>query len=498
MAIKVLLADPHRLVRQGLYTLLAGEKDMEVVAEAEDGQTTISLAQKLSPHVVILDVTMPDLSSIEITQRLLANSSAVKIIALATHADRRFALNMLKSGASAYLLKDCVFEELIRAVREVVANKTYLGAGVSDLVIKEYIMALRESEARSRAIFEGATTGIALLDLHGHLVESNPALQEMLGFSRDDLRNLSFTMVLPPDVAATYQDSLQQLMAGALPFFILDSHLVTRHSRMIWGRFTVSLVKNNTGEIQFAVAMVENLTPQKEAEEQIRNYQEQLRSMASQLSMTEERERRTLATELHDHIGQILALTQIKLGALGVKAAGTNLEEPVREVRDLVETVIKSTRSLTFELSPPILYELGLEAALEWFGEHLQEQHGLTVEVKKDEEPKPMDSEIGALLFKVVRELMLNSVKHGHAHQLRVIVGREGQSLGIEVIDDGVGFIPTPPGTAVKTSGFGLFSIKERLHHLGGRLQVESAPGQGTKVSLLIPLWEENQKLQVS
>jgi PAS domain S-box-containing protein len=498
MAIKVLLADPHHLVRQGLYTLLAGEKDMEVVAEAENGQATVDLALKLSPQVVILDVTMPDMSSIEITRRILAAAPAIKIIALSTHADRRFALNMLKTGASAYLLKDCVFEELTRAVREVAANKTYLGAGVSDLVIKEYIMALRESEARSRAIFEGATTGIALLDLHGRLVENNPALQEMLGYSRDELRNMSFTMVLPPDTAGSYQDSFQQLLGGALPFFTLDSRLVTRHSRMIWGRFTVSLVKNAAGDNQFAVAMVENLTPQKEAEEQIRNYQEQLRSLASQLSMAEERERRTLATELHDHIGQILALTQIKLGALGVKAVGTNLEGPVNEVRDLVETVIKSTRSLTFELSPPILYELGLEPALEWFGEHLQEQHGLLVEVQKDGEPKPIESETRALLFKVVRELMLNSVKHGHAQNLRVIVDRKQHNLSIDVIDDGVGFIPAPPGTEVKTGGFGLFSIKERLHHLGGSLQVESAPGQGTKVSLLIPLWEENKKLQVS
>ncbi len=497
MAIKVLLADPHRIVRQGLYTLLAGEKDMEVVAEAENGQDTVSLAQRLSPHVVILDVTMPDLSSIEITTRILANSPGVKIIALSTHADRRFALNMLKTGASAFLLKDCVFEELTRAVREVAANKTYLGAGVSDLVIKEYIMALRESEARSRAIFEGATTGIALLDLQGRLVESNPALQEMLGFSRDELRQISFTMVLPPEETATYQELFKQLVEGARPFFTLDSRLVPRHGRLIWGRFTVSLVKNPAGETQFAVAMVENLTPQREAEEKIRNYQEQLRSLASQLSLAEERERRTLATELHDHIGQILALTQIKLGALRDKATGTNLEGPVNEVRDLVEQVIKSTRSLTFEISPPILYELGLEPALEWFGEYLQEQHGILVEVQRDAEPKPIDSETRALVFKVVRELMLNSVKHGHAHHLRVIVGRKEQDLGIEVIDDGVGFTPSALGGEAKSGGFGLFSIRERLHHLGGRLQVESAPGQGTRVSLLIPIWEADKKQQV-
>jgi signal transduction histidine kinase len=161
--------------------------------------------------------------------------------------------------------------------------------------------------------------------------------------------------------------------------------------------------------------------------------------------------------------------------------------------------VIKSTRSLTFEISPPILYELGLEAALEWFGEHLQEQHGLIVEVSKSPEPKPLDNENRVLIFKVVRELMLNSVKHGQARNLRVALGREEHNLVIEVGDDGVGF--TPPATGVemkKAGGFGLFSIKERLQHLGGSLQVESAPGRGTRISLVIPLWEEERKSQVS
>jgi PAS domain S-box-containing protein len=487
------------MVRQGLYALLAGEKDMEVVAEAEDGQATEGLARKLSPHVVVMDVTMPDVGSLEICRRILAHSPGVKIIALSTHADRRFALNLLKAGVSAFLLKDCVFEELARAVREVSANKTFLGEGVSDLVTKEYITALRESEARSCAIFKGATTGIALLDLQGRLVESNPALQEMLGFSREELRHLSFTMVLPPDAAQAYQELFQQLLAGGRNSFSLEVRLVPRHGRMIWTRITVSLVKSATGDNQFAVAMVENLTPQKEAEEKIRSYQEQLRSLASQLSLAEERERRILATELHDHIGQILALTQIKLGALRNKARDTELEKPVNEVRDLVEQVIKSTRSLTFEISPPILYELGLEAALEWFGEHLQEQHGLIVEVSKSPEPKPLDNENRVLIFKVVRELMLNSVKHGQARNLRVALGREEHNLVIEVGDDGVGF--TPPATGVemkKAGGFGLFSIKERLQHLGGSLQVESAPGRGTRISLVIPLWEEERKSQVS
>jgi two-component system response regulator NreC len=139
MAIRILLADDHKIVRQGLRTLLQKEPDMEVVAEAEDGRASLKLAQQLSPQVVIMDVGMPDLNGIEATRQVLADSPGIKVIALSMHSDRRFVVNMLKAGASGYLLKDSAFEELAAAIRAVMANKTYLSPGVSDVVIKDYI-----------------------------------------------------------------------------------------------------------------------------------------------------------------------------------------------------------------------------------------------------------------------------------------------------------------------------------------------------------------------
>ncbi len=139
MAIRILLADDHKIVRQGLRTLLQKEPDMEVVAEAEDGRASLKLAQELAPHVVIMDVGMPDLNGIEATRQVLAESPNIKVIALSMHSDRRFVVNMLKAGASGYLLKDSAFEELASAIRAVMTNKTYLSPGVSDVVIKDYI-----------------------------------------------------------------------------------------------------------------------------------------------------------------------------------------------------------------------------------------------------------------------------------------------------------------------------------------------------------------------
>jgi two-component system response regulator NreC len=139
MMIKIIVADDHKIVRQGLRTLLAAEPDMEVVAEADNGRTTLRLAKDLKPNVVIMDITMPDLNGIEATRQIVTESPQIKIIALSMHSDSLFVLNMLKAGASGYLLKDCALEELVKAIRTVVAQKTYLSPGISDIVIKDFV-----------------------------------------------------------------------------------------------------------------------------------------------------------------------------------------------------------------------------------------------------------------------------------------------------------------------------------------------------------------------
>jgi two-component system, NarL family, response regulator NreC len=139
MGIKIILADDHQIVRQGLRTLLGAESDMEVVAEADNGRSVLRLVQDHSPQVVIMDISMPDLNGIEATRQIMSSSPGVKVIALSMHSDSLFVLNMLKAGASAYLLKDCALEELVKAIRTVVSNKTYLSPGVSDIVIKDFV-----------------------------------------------------------------------------------------------------------------------------------------------------------------------------------------------------------------------------------------------------------------------------------------------------------------------------------------------------------------------
>jgi two-component system, NarL family, response regulator NreC len=146
MSIRIILADDHKIVRNGLRSLLEKEDGMEVVAEAEDGRTAVMLAVNLSPHVVIMDIAMPGLNGVEATRQIIAAAPHIKVIALSMHADKRYIMEMLKAGASGYLLKDSAFEELAGAIRTALDNKTYLSPHISEIVIGDYVQQLQKSD----------------------------------------------------------------------------------------------------------------------------------------------------------------------------------------------------------------------------------------------------------------------------------------------------------------------------------------------------------------
>jgi len=178
MSIKILLADDHKIIRDGLRSLIERHTEMEVVGEAENGRETVRLARELAPDVVIMDISMPDLNGMDATQQIVAELPAIKVIALSMHSDKRFVMGMFKAGAAGYLLKDCAFDELEQAIRTVLADDTYLSPRIATVVMKSYVTHLTEAEtsalsdlsAREREVLqllaEGKTTKQIAVELY--------------------------------------------------------------------------------------------------------------------------------------------------------------------------------------------------------------------------------------------------------------------------------------------------------------------------------------------
>jgi len=144
---KIIIADDHKIMREGLKALIEKQPDMEVAAEARDGLEVTKLARKLAPQVIIMDIGMPEMNGIDATRQVLSENKDIKIIALSMHSDRRFVLEMLKAGASGYLLKDSAFEELVNAVHTVMTGQSYLSPRITDIVVKEYLYNLPKNES---------------------------------------------------------------------------------------------------------------------------------------------------------------------------------------------------------------------------------------------------------------------------------------------------------------------------------------------------------------
>jgi two-component system, NarL family, response regulator NreC len=146
VTIRIILADDHKIMREGLRALLEKQQDFEVTAEAENGLEAVQLAKKLRPHIIIMDIGMPGLNGIEATRQIVADVPSVKVIALSMHSDKRFVIEMLKAGVCGYLLKDSASEELVSAIRTVLAGKPYLSPQITDVVLKDYLGALSKAE----------------------------------------------------------------------------------------------------------------------------------------------------------------------------------------------------------------------------------------------------------------------------------------------------------------------------------------------------------------
>jgi PAS domain S-box-containing protein len=349
--------------------------------------------------------------------------------------------------------------------------------------------AIQISETRFRELFNNMSSGVAVyeaVDDGSDFVfkDFNMAGQRMDKTSREDIVGKRVTEIFPGVKEMGLLDVLRRVWQTGRA----EQHPTTLYKDgRISGWRENNVYKLPSGEI---VAVYDDVTERKGAEEKLLEYQRQLKQLTSQLALTEERERRRIAGELHDQLCQSLALAKIRLDTIRSSGKSKPAEEELMQVSDAMQRLIDQTRLLVFDLSSPILYELGFEAAVaEWLNEQVHDKSGIETEFQDDGQPKSLDDDVRMLLFRNVRELLINVIKHSRASKVKVCIRRVDDSIEITVKDNGIGFNPAEAKTmAAKTAKFGLFSIRESVEQLGGRFEIESKPDAGCTATIAAPL----------
>ena len=335
--------------------------------------------------------------------------------------------------------------------------------------------AQRAAEAyneRFRRLYDSAPTGYLTLDSDGLIVEANRALSSILKTSHPHLIGRRLSAFVAAHCQDRWHLARRDLMAGRTRID-LTLEIVSAEGSAI----DLQIVGTSAGadsaaprEIHLALIDVTEL----------RRTERALQAAVTAATLAEERERRKLAADLHDDAGQLLALASIKLHALG-EAREAERGARMVELEDMLVEIRRRISTLSFQLSPPLLHDVGLIAAFQWLAQDLETSHGLIVKIIEEHELE-FEENARVTFYRAIRELLLNVVKHAGVKEARIRVAREGGMARIAVEDGGVGMPPR-----AKRYGFGLLALRERVEQLGGSLETRSAPGSGTTVVVSLP-----------
>jgi PAS domain S-box-containing protein len=352
---------------------------------------------------------------------------------------------------------------------------------------------IREGEESFRIMLENLPDGVFAHDLDGRIIQVNKMACMMTGYTSEELTSMMITDIEAAITRKEGEAIWRRLRKG-------DSFLLVNaiHRRKDGSRYPVevrlnAIVLNNQPVI---LGLAQDVTDRKRDEEKMRIYREQLKSLSAELSYAEERERRRIATGIHDNIGQKLAIAKLDLQVLKGSLSEQSGLSVINDTCKTIEEIIDDTRSLIFDLSNPILYEIGLEEAVSNFiKDNFQNKSNLKCKLITGNGKISLDDDTNVVLFKAVRELLVNILKHAGAKNVKVVILKQDNEVEITVEDDGTGFqaeglsLPSEKG-----GGFGLFNIRERLEYIGGHLMIKSSPGKGTCVTITAPLKKSELK----
>lgn len=369
-----------------------------------------------------------------------------------------------------------------------VKNNLILIRSILSRAFKEFEILLATNGVDGLKLAKSESPCTILLDIY---------MPEMDGFEvceklKDDSKTSNIPILMISAYGSDSKVRVKGLNAGADAFISKPFHmeeLIALVNVMLRIKNAEDLLTDKNKHLETTVKKLQKAERvQRKTLNQIKQYQEKLKRLNSDLVLTEEKERKAIAGYLHDGIGQTLSLAYISLTSLDSSGLTVKAKKTIEESSKLIDTAINDSRLLTYDLSPPILYEMGLIPAIRWKIDQIKEKSEITAILDTKTETIDLNTNSLILIYRVVCELLLNVVKHAKASKVRVEIDHTKKYYQISVVDDGKGFDVHTISEVDKPGGYGLFSIQERLDSLNGDLKITSYPKKGTRAMVSVPV----------
>lgn len=425
-------------------------------------------------HDEMLKITIKDITHPEDLNSDLINLQKILEEEIDTYSiEKRY---IHKNGDTTWIY---LTVSLVRDEEKQAAWFIYVVKDINELKHIENELALSESKYRN--LVDNSIVGVFTSTIDGQFLFVNQAMVDMFEFEDVDqmISEGSIARWADPNKRREFIERIKE--HGEVINFEAES--ITKDGRHKHVIFSVKL------QYELIQGMVMDITEKKVVEQKVTEYQEKLKDLANELINSEEKQRRQIAVDLHDHVGQILASSRLQISTVSKSINDKHIQDKLKNISNGLNESIDITRKVIFELSPPQLNEIGLAAALsDWMQKELKVKHGIECEIKADSEKYPLSSELRYLLFRSVRELLNNVIKHSDAKNVDVIINYQNSILSISVNDNGKGFSYIPDLLRMRDTGFGLLSITERIESIEGELLVDTSPGKGTTATLRLPI----------
>jgi two-component system sensor histidine kinase UhpB len=444
-----------------------------VVTGFTSGREALEVLRQRSFDLLLTDLVMPEMDGIDLLRAAVEVDPLIVGIIITGKGTIQTAVEAMKAGAFDYVLKPLDMAML----------KQILARALE-------VRRLREAEKKYRSIFENALGGIYQTTPEGHCITANSALAGILGYESPEELIANIRDMGQLYVEHDRRSEFIRLMQENSIVTGFESQVYRKDGSTIWISENAHAVYHENGKLLYYEGIVEDITKRRKAEEELKRSREQLRNLSGHLQTAIEDERKYIAREIHDELGQILTALKMDLFWLNCKIPREKkmLISKTRFMCEMIDTAVKTIQRISSEIRPGILDDLGLSSAIEWYAVDFQKRTGIKCELFLYAEETALRQDVSIAIYRIFQEALTNVARHARAERLKIKLHEQADNIILEVTDNGIGITEEQ---IFNPKSFGLTGIQERVHLLGGEAKIIGVPNSGTTVHVNIPLYRD-------